>query len=72
MLRLISEIAVAMTVWSAAENPTSAATSRPRWRASTTSASFDTRTRTTPSAAGGSRRSNIKVLTRAHVEQPKR
>ena len=67
MLRVISEIAVAMSVWSASENPTRAATSRPRCRASTTSASFDTRMRTTPSVGGGSRRSNIMVLTRAHV-----
>src|ERR1051325_1209144 len=37
MLRAISEIAAAITVWSPLENPASAARSRPRWRAVTTS-----------------------------------
>src|SRR2546422_217793 len=39
MLRAISEIAAAMTVWSPLENPASAARSRPRCRAVTTSTS---------------------------------
>src|SRR5207244_1153815 len=39
MLRAISEIAAAMTVWSPLENPASAARSRPRCRAVTTSVS---------------------------------
>src|SRR5881394_1046676 len=39
MLRAISEIAAAITVWSPAENPTSAASSRPVCRARTTSTS---------------------------------
>src|SRR6267142_3308425 len=39
MLRAISEIAAAITVWSPALKPTSSASSRPRWRALTTSTS---------------------------------
>src|SRR2546421_11686427 len=39
MLRAISEMAAAITVWSPLENPASAARSRPRWRAVTTSTS---------------------------------
>src|SRR5438105_3453944 len=39
MLRAISEIAAAITVWSPLENPASAAKSRPRCRAVTTSTS---------------------------------
>src|SRR5947209_10438740 len=39
MLRAISEIAAAITVWSPLENPASAARSRPRCRAVTTSTS---------------------------------
>src|SRR5437773_11939611 len=39
MLRAISEIAAAITVWSPLENPASAARSRPRCRAVTTSVS---------------------------------
>src|SRR6266550_6445316 len=39
MLRAISEMAAAITVWSPLENPASAATSRPRCRAVTTSTS---------------------------------
>ena len=49
MLRAISEIAVAIRVWSVAEKPARAAISRPFCRATTTSASRDTGTRTTPS-----------------------
>src|SRR5436309_8558511 len=45
MLRAISEIAAAMTVWSPAEKPTSAASSRPVWRAWTTSVSAAMRQR---------------------------
>src|SRR5438046_7606120 len=39
MLRAISEMSAAITVWSPLENPASAARSRPRWRAVTTSTS---------------------------------
>src|SRR2546429_7765829 len=39
MLRAISEMAAAITVWSPLENPASAARSRPRCRAVTTSTS---------------------------------
>src|SRR5580700_1694063 len=39
MLRTISEIAAAITVWSPGENPTRPANSRPRCRAPTTSTS---------------------------------
>src|SRR2546423_10176733 len=39
MLRAIPEMAAAITVWSPLENPASAARSRPRWRAVTTSTS---------------------------------
>src|SRR5213593_2712289 len=45
MLRAISEMAAAMTVWSPAEKPTSAASSRPAWRACTTSVSAAMRQR---------------------------
>src|SRR5438034_6316960 len=39
MLRATSEMAAAMTVWSPVENPAPAASSRPCWRACTTSTS---------------------------------
>src|SRR5581483_12088410 len=39
MFRAISEIAAAITVWSPFENPAAAASSRPCWRACTTSTS---------------------------------
>src|SRR2546422_2215608 len=39
MLRATSEMAAAMTVWSPAEKPAPAASSRPRWRACNTSTS---------------------------------
>src|SRR5258707_10989923 len=45
MFRAISEIAAAMTVWSPAEKPISAASSRPVWRAWTTSVSAAMRQR---------------------------
>src|SRR5258705_187335 len=45
MLRAISEMAAAMTVWSPAEKPISAASSRPVWRACTTSVSAAMRQR---------------------------
>src|SRR5882762_10191145 len=45
MLRAISEMAAAMTVWSPAEKPSSAASSRPTWRAETTSVSAAIRQR---------------------------
>ena len=70
MLRVTSEMAVAMSVWSVAENPTRAAISRPFWRATTTSASLDTGTRTTPSVVCSSRRSKSSALMRVHAAQP--
>src|SRR5438067_5398154 len=42
MLRVSSEIAVAIRVWSVGPNPRLAASSRPRWRATTMSASVRT------------------------------
>src|SRR5581483_6253339 len=45
MLRATSEMAVAIRVWSVAENPLAAAISRPFWRAATTSTSVEIGTR---------------------------
>ena len=67
MLRLISEMAVAMSVWSDSEKPARAAASRPCCLAVTTSASRDTGTRTTSSAMGRARRSKSRSASRAHV-----
>src|SRR5437899_7485694 len=61
MLRASSEIAAAMTVWSPLENPASAATRRPCWRAVTTS---------TSDAIGTSSSSTTVAVPRAAVEGP--
>src|SRR5437867_11599018 len=65
MLRAISDIAAAITVWSPLENPASAARSRPRCRAVTTSTSAAigiSRSSATVDAAGAALDTELRLL----------
>src|SRR5262245_24007326 len=55
MLRVSSEMAVAIRVWSAGPNPRRPASSRPRWRATTMSASVRTAINVSCAAPGEAR-----------------
>src|SRR2546427_11084626 len=70
MLRAISEIAAAITVWSPLEKPASAARSRPRCRAVTTSVSAGIGLRR-PSATVAASRPALAAELRLLVEEPR-
>src|SRR6185295_2215468 len=71
MLRAISEIAAAMTVWSPLENPAPAARSRPCWRACTTSTSAAIGRRTSSPTVHPSREPAIVAATHAAPASPR-